>query len=93
MSLQKHIFTFLHLELEAPSGASACRPFTFIVKIDENDQNAFVNIFQWTIDMIIIGFVGCYIPLKPLLTQISWLQTGYYDPYGLRLEKGTILMR
>ena len=38
---------------------------TFFVKIDENDQNAYVNIFQGTIDMIVI-------PLGPLLTQISW---------------------
>ena len=44
-----------------------------MLKIDENDQNAFVNIFQGTIDMIVIVFVGCYIPIGPLLTLISWL--------------------
>ena len=43
------------------------------VKNDENDQNAYVNIFQRTIDMIVIVFLGCSIPLGPLLTQISWL--------------------
>ena len=44
-----------------------------LLKNDENDQNAYVNIFQRTIDMIVIVFLGCSIPLGPLLTQISWL--------------------
>ena len=68
--------------LRGPRLAARLPLLSKLLKIDENDQNAFVNIFQWTIDMIIIGFVGCYILLKPLLTQISWLQTEYYDPYG-----------
>ena len=42
-----------------------------LLKIDENDKNAEVNIFQGIIDMIVTVFVGCYTPLGPLLTQIS----------------------
>ena len=34
-----------------------------MLKIDENDQNAFVNIFQGTTNVIVINFVDCYIPL------------------------------
>ena len=44
-----------------------------LLKIDENDKNVEVNIFQGIIDMIVIVFVGCYIPFEPLLAQISWL--------------------
>ena len=44
-----------------------------LLKIDENDKNAEVNIFQGIIDTIVIVFVGCYAPLGPLLTQISYL--------------------
>ena len=32
-----------------------------LLKIDENDENAYFNIFQGTIDMVVIVFVGCYI--------------------------------
>ena len=42
-----------------------------LLKIDENDKNAEVNIFQGIINTIVIVFVGCYTPLGPLLTQIS----------------------
>ena len=42
-----------------------------LLKIDENDKNAEVNIFQGIIDTIVIVFVGCCTPLGPLLTQIS----------------------
>ena len=42
----------------------------YIAKIDENDQKSQVNIFQGIIDMIIIVFIGWYIPPEPLLNQI-----------------------
>ena len=44
-----------------------------LLKIDDNYKNVEVNIFQGIIDTIGIVFVGCYKPLGPLLTQISWL--------------------
>ena len=44
-----------------------------LLKIDENDENVYINIFQRTIDVIVNVFVGCYIPLGPPLAQISWL--------------------
>ena len=42
-----------------------------LLKIDENDKNAEVNIFQGIMDTIVIVFVGFYTPLGPLITQIS----------------------
>ena len=35
-----------------------------LLKIDENDQNAYVNIFQGTIDMNVIVFVGFFVGLE-----------------------------
>ena len=49
-----------------------------VCKIDENDQKSEVNIFQGIFDVIMIVFVGWYIPLGPLLNQILWHQPAYY---------------
>ena len=47
-----------------------------LLKIDENDKNAEVNIFQGIIDTIVIVFVGCY---KQKKRMNKLVKLGIYD--------------